>query len=119
MFGGACLPVLFELRGGKAVLTAFSMLIMTDWQVAALSFSVFLIIVFTTRLVSLGSILAAVSYPIFTFCVTYFCDYLGARRPATFGYTVIVTTAAVLISVFVIYKHKKNLVRLLNGEEKS
>ena len=121
--GVACLaghvyPCFFELRGGKDVFTAFSMLIMTDWQVAALSFAVFLIIVFTTRLVSLGSILAAVAYPVFTFCITYFCDYLGDRRPATFGYTVVVTTAAVLISVFVIYKHKKNLTRLLNGEEK-
>lgn len=121
--GVACLighvyPCFFGFRGGKAVLTALSLLIMTDWRVAFLALAVFLIVVFSTRLVSLGSILAAVSYPIITFCVTYFYDYLGERRPATFGYTIIVTTIAVLVGVFVIYKHKKNLIRLLNGEEK-
>lgn len=121
--GIACLighvyPCFFGFRGGKAILTSFSLLIMTDWRVAFLALALFLIVVFSSRLVSLGSILAAVSYPITTFCVTYFFDYLGGRRPATFGYTVIVTTLAVLLGVFVIYKHKSNLIRLLNGEEK-
>lgn len=121
--GVACLighvyPCFFEFKGGKAVLTALSMIIMTDWRVAALCLSVFLLIVFTTRLVSLGSILAAVSYPIITFCVTYFYDYLGNGRQVTFGYIVIVSTISLLVGAFVIYKHKKNLIRLLNGEEK-
>ncbi len=121
--GTACLighvyPCFFGLRGGKAILTAFSLLIMTDWRVAALALSIFLIAVFFTRLISLGSILAAVSYPILTFCLTYFCDYLGNGRPVTFGYIVITTTLSVIIGVFVIYKHKKNLFRLLKGEEK-
>lgn len=121
--GIACLighvyPCFFEFRGGKAVLTALSLIIMTDWRVAALCLSLFLIIVITTRLVSLGSILAAVSYPIFTFIVTYFCDYIGKSRTVTFGYTVIVTTLSFFVGVFVIYKHRKNIERLLNGEEK-
>lgn len=122
--GIACLvghvyPCFFGLRGGKAILTGFSLLIMTDWRVAALALSVFLLTVLFTRLVSLGSILAAISYPILTFCLTYFCDYHGGGgRPVTFGYIVIATTLSVLISTFVIYKHKKNLLRLLRGEEK-
>lgn len=121
--GVACLighvyPCFFGFRGGKAVLTAFSLLIMTDWRVAFICLTVFLIVTFSTRLVSLGSILASFSYPITTFCVTYFFDYINARRPVTFGYTIIVTTISVFVSIFVIYKHKKNLIRLLNGEEK-
>ena len=121
--GIACLighvyPCFFSFRGGKAVVTGLSLLIMTDWRVACLALAVFLIAVIFTRLISLGSILAAFSYPILTFCVTYFCDYLGGQRQVTFGYTVIVTTISVVLSVFVIYKHKKNLIRLLNGEEK-
>ena len=121
--GTACLighvyPCFFGLRGGKAISTALALLIMTDWRVAALALSIFLIAVFFTRLISLGSILAAISYPISTFCLTYFCDYLGHRRPATFGYIAITTTLSLLISVFVLYKHKNNFFRLLKGEEK-
>lgn len=121
--GIACLvghvyPCFFGLRGGKAVLTALSLLIMTDWRVAALCLSLFLIVVLITRLVSLGSVLAAISYPIFTFLITYFFDYLGYARNVTFGYLVISTTISLLTGGFVIYKHKKNIVRLLNGEEK-
>ncbi len=121
--GVACLvghvyPCFFGFRGGKAILTAFSMLIMTDWRVAALALATFLLAVLFTRLISLGSILAAVSYPISTFCLTYFYDYLGNGRPVTFGYIIITTTLSALIGIFVIYKHKKNLFRLLKGEEK-
>lgn len=121
--GFACLighvyPCFFGFRGGKAVLTALSLLIMTDWRVAILALAVFLITVIITRLVSLGSILAAASYPILTFFITYYYDYLGSKRSITFGYTIIVTTISTLVALFVIYKHKKNLLRILNGEEK-
>ena len=96
-----------DFKGGKGVATSlgvFLYLVPTVTIVALLSFAV---VVYLTRYVSLGSIIAAAVLPIMTIFMP-----LGhglERTPM-----VIVTS---IVGLFVIYKHKSNIVRLLNGTE--
>jgi glycerol-3-phosphate acyltransferase PlsY len=72
--------------------------------IALLSFA---IIVYITGYVSLGSIIAAAVLPIMTIFMPL--SYGLERIPM-----VIITS---IVGLFVIYKHKSNIVRLLNGTE--
>ena len=63
---------------------------------------VFIIVVLTTRFVSLGSLLGAA-------CVPFGALALGAPRPAVFG--------ALAVAVIVIVRHHENIARLRAGTE--
>ena len=68
--------------------------------------AVFILIVLSTKYVSLGSIIAAILFPILNFKL--------------FAYSVpmpIKTIFSVLIALFIIFLHRKNIVRLFNGTE--
>lgn len=91
-----------RFRGGKGVATgagAFAVLapLATLWALA--SFAVALAI---SRMVSLASVLAALTLPVAA-------HFLGARRP--------VTAAAAAVAALVILRHRDNLVRLVRGTE--
>jgi glycerol-3-phosphate acyltransferase PlsY len=105
--GTACIlghiwPVFFGFKGGKGVLTAFSVLLMFDWSIALGLLLVFIIILLLTRYVSLGSIIAALLFPI---------------TAALFGRDIKTLVFSGIIAVLVIIKHHKNIKRLLDGTE--
>ncbi|MDL5045146.1 glycerol-3-phosphate 1-O-acyltransferase PlsY [Oscillatoria amoena NRMC-F 0135] len=60
---GHLFPIFAQFKGGKGIATLFGMIVCIDYQPALLCLAIFLFILFTTRYVSLGSILAAVSFP--------------------------------------------------------
>lgn len=95
-------------RGGKGVLTALGVFLFLAWVEALIAFGVWILVTFTTRYVSLGSILA--------------CFALGLL--VTYRYYVEATLSNILILItgwlvasFVIFKHRSNVSRLLNGTE--
>jgi len=105
--GTACIlghiwPVFFGFKGGKGVLTAFAVLLMFDWPIALGLFAVFLLIVLLTKYVSLGSITAAILFPIVS---------------AVLGRDMMTLVFSGIIAVLVILKHHANIKRLLNGTE--
>lgn len=61
---GHIFPVFYGFRGGKGILSSAALAIMMDWRIFVIGFSLFLIIVFATHYVSLGSILAATAYAV-------------------------------------------------------
>jgi glycerol-3-phosphate acyltransferase PlsY len=101
---GHVFPVWLRFKGGKGIATALGVFIGLVPLVALASVGVFALIVATTRLVSLGSILAAVSIP-------FLALLLVPHR----------STALLLglsfISLLSIAKHHANIVRLLKGTE--
>lgn len=99
---GHMFPIYFGLRGGKGVLVGAVMLALFDWRVFAIAFALFLIAVFITRWISLGSILGAISFPITTF-VFY-------RDP-------VLTAMAFGMAAAVIFMHRSNIGRILTGTE--
>lgn len=99
---GHLFPVFLKFKGGKGVATSLGVLIALDPQAAFLAFFVWLVPVFATKHVSLGSVFAAVFVPAFFF----YNDKPGAYK--LFG---------VAGALFVLVKHRENIKRLLNKTE--
>jgi glycerol-3-phosphate acyltransferase PlsY len=101
---GHVFPVWLRFRGGKGIATALGVFIALVPMVALSSVGVFALIVATTRLVSLGSIVAAVSIPFLAILL------VPHRSPA-------LLIGLSFISLLSIVKHHANIVRLLKGTE--
>ena len=118
---GHSFPIFYGFKGGKSVVTANALMLVVDWRVFLIVLGTFLIIFFLTKLISLGSIICAGLYPVYTALITYFCDYLpnlGTENELRFRFVLISTACAFAVGALVIFRHKDNLKRLINGEEK-
>jgi glycerol-3-phosphate acyltransferase PlsY len=96
-------PVFFGFKGGKGVLTSFAVILYISPIPALICLAVFIVIVSLTRYVSLGSIIAAILWPV----VSIFFDL-----PA------LMLVIAVLMVIMIIIRHKENITRLFRGTEK-
>lgn len=103
---GHIYPVWLGFRGGKGVATAFGVFLALSWPVALLSLAVFILATLTLRIVSLASILGALTVPIAAFAL-----------PPHTGRGWAVLTAFVVGPAIVILKHHANIRRLLAGTE--
>ena len=99
---GHMYPVFFGFKGGKGILSGGTIAIMIDWRVALLVWGSFLILASITKWVSLGSISTGIWFPIITFILW--------RDPLT-------TVCALIIGGLIVWKHRGNLQRILNGTE--
>lgn len=118
---GHSFPIYYGFKGGKSVVTANALMLVVDWRVFLMVLGTFLIIFFATKLISLGSTACAALYPVYTLLITYFFDYLmnlGTENELRFRFVLISTGCAFLVGAIVIFRHKDNLKRLINGEEK-
>ncbi len=96
-------PVFFGFKGGKGVLTSFTVILYISPVPALICLAVFIIIVSLTGYVSLGSIVAAILWPI----LSIFFDLPS-----------LMLVIAVLMVVMIIIRHKENITRLFRGTEK-
>jgi glycerol-3-phosphate acyltransferase PlsY len=101
---GHVFPVWLSFRGGKGVASALGVFIALTWPSSIAILIVFLIVFLITRYVSLASILASASLPIFAF------HFVPSRTP-------IVIAGFLFIPLLIIVKHHQNIRRLLSGTE--
>lgn len=105
---GHIFPIYYGFHGGKGVLIAATTLIAMDPLTCLLSITVFAIVLAISKYVSLGSICAAVSYPILTI-VTQTARGIDGRLQ-----NFLITA---LIGALIVYMHKPNIQRLRTGTE--
>lgn len=115
---GHIYPCFFNFRGGKSIVSAFSMMMATHWQVGLIILAIFLVVLFISKIVSLGSITCAFLYPLVNFLTLKFCVLKNSKDQFSINYITFTTIVAFLVMAIVIYKHKGNITRLLNGTEK-
>lgn len=97
-------------RGGKGIATALGMLLMIITVDMLIAVGVFLIVVSISRYVSLGSIVSAMAAPL---SMIFRENVLHTHIE---GYNTLLPFV-IGVSLLVIFTHRKNLVRLLNGTE--
>lgn len=97
-------------KGGKGIATALGMLLMIVTVDMLIAVGVFALVVTISRYISLGSILGAIAVPL-TLVIRENIFHVNIT-----GYNTLLPFL-ILVSLLVIYTHRKNVVRLLNGEE--
>ena len=101
---GHVFPLFANFRGGKGVATSLGVIFAIHPPAAGICLAIFLVVFLTFSYVSLGAIITAISFPL----VIHFVFHVTSLPLTIFS---IVIGAAVVIT------HKKNIIRLMKGEE--
>jgi glycerol-3-phosphate acyltransferase PlsY len=105
---GHVYPVFLRFKGGKGASTSAGVLTAIQWQVPAICFPVWAVLLFSTRIMSIASMTAAVCVPVL-FIIIGGKEAFGKGLPGTlFGFA---------IAALVVYAHRSNIRRLLDGTE--
>lgn len=106
---GHTFPIFFQFKGGKGVATSLGVLLITNWKIGLICLIFALVIIIITKMVSMGSMGAAILFPVLTI-------FIGDSFivPATgFKYLIF----SIILAVFVIFNHRENIKRIMNGTE--
>lgn len=99
---GHMFPAMFQFRGGKGILSGGALALTLDWRIGLAVWGVFILIVVLTKLVSLGSCVAGMVFPLASTLVyrnlSVFCFSLG-------------------VGLLILFQHRGNLGRMAKGKE--
>ncbi len=101
---GHAYPIFFKFKGGKGVVAISTMCLLTEPIVFLIMLVIFLIILFGYKMVSLASIMIALTYPMVL--------SMAGRTP--FGIHILL---AAINSLFIIFLHRANIARIYNHTE--
>ncbi len=101
---GHVYPVFARFRGGKGIATLLGVTVAISWQVSLLCIGIFIFVVWVSKYISLGSMLASAASPFFAYIIygsnerffIYFC---------------------IAVAMMVLYTHRANIERLRAGTE--
>ena len=108
---GHIFPIYYGFRGGKGVLVTSAMALMLSPGVFGILLLLFVIIVYLSRYVSLGSVTVAVLYPIAM--QGYFGFVFGSPYMPVF-----VTLSTIVMAILIVWCHRENLKRIGNRTER-
>lgn len=102
---GHIFPVFVKFKGGKGIATLLGMVLAIHPELASVCITIFILTLLASQYVSLSSILATLAFPVLSWLGVF-----GHPEPLliVFGFTMF---------VLVVFTHKKNIVRLMNGNE--
>ena len=100
---GHMFPCMFHFKGGKGILSGGTLALLLDWRIALVVWGGFLLLTALTKYVSLGSLWAGASFPFISWYV-----YRDTR---------VLLPLAAACGILVVWGHRANVVRLLEGTE--
>ena len=103
---GHTFPIFFGFKGGKGVATSLGVLIMSNWQIGLICLVFALILIGLTQMVSVGSIAAAILYPVLTLFIPQ--NYIVPGNYLIYS---------IILAVIIVFNHRENVKRLLAGKE--
>lgn len=103
---GHTFPIFFKFKGGKGVATSLGVLIMSNWQIGLICLVFALVLMILTQMVSVGSIAAAILYPVLTLFIPQ--NYIVPGNYLIYS---------IILAVLIVFNHRENVKRLLNGTE--
>ncbi|MBO5478969.1 MAG: glycerol-3-phosphate 1-O-acyltransferase PlsY [Clostridia bacterium] len=104
---GHTFPIFFGFKGGKGVATSLGVLLLINWQIGLICLVFALVIMALTRMVSAGSVLAAILFPVLTLFIGQ--DYFIVPG----NYFIF----SVIMALIVAFNHRSNIKRILSGTE--
>lgn len=112
---GHAFPIYYGFKGGKCVATFAGAALVLNPPVWVLLILSFILIVYISRYVSLGSVICAALFPLLINFIPFISITLEDGTVA--GTPPAGIIAATLMAVLVIVLHRKNIVRLWQGQE--
>lgn len=105
---GHVYPIYYGFKGGKGVLLAATSLLAVDPLSCVFALIVFALVLYFSKYVSLSSIFASLSFPVFTIITQMLRGYDSYALNAVMVFA---------MSLVIVYKHRPNIERLNNGTE--
>ena len=109
---GHMFPIYYKFRGGKGVATSLGVILTINWRIGLACLVFALIIMAITRMVSIGSIAAALQYPVLCLFITKETFLVSGEVNQ-----LIYVLFGAMLAALVIWKHRANIGRLASGEE--
>lgn len=110
---GHTFPCFFSFKGGKAVACLGGICLATNWIISLLGLTIFLVVLFIFKYVSLSSIVTSISVIILS-CLPFVKEYgMNFSLTADLYYTLLLSAVALLL----ILRHHSNISRLIKGKE--
>ena len=95
-------PAFLQFRGGKGTATSIGVFLVYDWEVAIIAIMIGLIVLAIWKMVSLTSMVGMTMLPVFTLLL---------------GRTITEVVFAVVLCLFSLFQHRKNIGRIIQGHE--
>ena len=106
---GHTFPIFFGFKGGKGIATSLGVLLMINWQIGLICLVFALILMAITRMVSVGSIAAAILFPVLVIFIGQ--NYIVPVN--NWSYLIF----SIIVAVLVLFNHRENLKRIFTGKE--
>ena len=106
---GHTFPIFFGFKGGKGIATSLGVLLMINWQIGLICLVFALILMVITRMVSVGSIAAAILFPVLVIFIGQ--NYIVPVN--NWSYLIF----SIIVAVLVLFNHRENLKRIFTGKE--
>jgi glycerol-3-phosphate acyltransferase PlsY len=99
---GHCFPVFYGFKGGKGVLVTAGAILVLDWRMALSAIALFLIVLFIFKMVSLGSIVAALSLPFWAWLYNNSAAFIAVGA---------------IVALILVFMHRSNIKRIISATE--